>query len=296
MVISCKVKNCFNQWLPNNNVSFHSFPWKNKVRLEIWLKSIQVKGPVGKYSRICSEHFKEIDFVDAPMNVNRTLKKTAVPFSFENSIKIESPCESTHSQFESSNDEDNNKVVNDSQIEVLINPEIPLNLKEEEEVEEDNEINSTSALEDSLYVEQNTQQQCTERKEEFYQRKIKILQQRLKRRDEKLKKLSTIVNAMKNKNDYNELLEKELKKRGCSDYVVELFRNEMDNEGRNKSGFRYTEKMKKFALTIYSYSPEAYRFLRKKLHLPNESMLRKYILQSSNRVPFSSVKNSIQNG
>ena len=38
-----------------------------------------------------------------------------------------------------------------------------------------------------------------------------------------------------------------------------------------------SEKMKKFASTVYFYLPRAYKYLRTKLHLPSISILRKMI-------------------
>lgn len=49
-------------------------------------------------------------------------------------------------------------------------------------------------------------------------------------------------------------------------------------QGKSKHVLRYTEKMKEFSLTLYFYSPKAYKFLRKKVFcLLNPSTLRSWI-------------------
>lgn len=99
---------------------------------------------------------------------------------------------------------------------------------------------------------------------------------RLCRKERKLTKLFIMINILKRQDKCSDHLEKERRRR-FSDDVLELFQNEENNLGKSKTRRRYTEKIKEFALTIYFYSPEAYRFLRTKLALPDESVLKKMI-------------------
>lgn len=96
-------------------------------------------------------------------------------------------------------------------------------------------------------------------KEVQYRRKIKILQERLRRREKKLSNLSGMIKILKREGKCSESLEKELLRR-FSDDVLELFKNQVNNTEKSKTRRRYTEKMKEFAFTIYFYSPKAYRF------------------------------------
>lgn len=54
----------------------------------------------------------------------------------------------------------------------------------------------------------------------------------------------------------------------------EFMKQEMQvGKCKTKKGVRYTEEMKKFAVSLHFMSPKAYRFLRKYLTLPHESTL-----------------------
>ncbi|KAG8174808.1 hypothetical protein JTE90_002571 [Oedothorax gibbosus] len=48
--------------------------------------------------------------------------------------------------------------------------------------------------------------------------------------------------------------------------------------GRNEKGRRWTNKEKAFALNIYLHSPAAYKILRRRLHFPHKSTLRRFTL------------------
>lgn len=44
--------------------------------------------------------------------------------------------------------------------------------------------------------------------------------------------------------------------------IGELFQNEWVNKNRNKKGCRYSDEIKKFAVTLHFYSPKAYNYCR----------------------------------
>lgn len=48
---------------------------------------------------------------------------------------------------------------------------------------------------------------------------------------------------------------------------MKLVKNESKNRAR-KSGSRYSHDIKEFAISLHFYSPRAYKFVRKTLHLP----------------------------
>ena len=54
---------------------------------------------------------------------------------------------------------------------------------------------------------------------------------------------------------------------------MSLFKNEVKNINRS-SGSSYSNEIKEFAISLHFYSPRAYRFVRKALHLPHPSTLR----------------------
>src|SRR5271155_57914 len=58
-----------------------------------------------------------------------------------------------------------------------------------------------------------------------------------------------------------------------SDVARELFKSELKNRKRNKSGMRYSDELKKFALTLHFYSPRAYEYVRSTINLPSSRAL-----------------------
>ena len=57
---------------------------------------------------------------------------------------------------------------------------------------------------------------------------------------------------------------------------LSLFKNTKTNVKRKPSGRRYDDQMQEFALTLYFYSPKAYKYVRSIILLPNPSSLRKW--------------------
>lgn len=67
------------------------------------------------------------------------------------------------------------------------------------------------------------------------------------------------INRQKNLlgNDGCELIEKNFNR-----MVGDLFENECKNRNKLRKGCRYTDEIKKFALTLHFYSPKAYNYCR----------------------------------
>lgn len=84
-------------------------------------------------------------------------------------------------------------------------------------------------------------------------------------------------------------------------FPLELVLTKIKNNKKPKTKVIYGEKMKEFALTLYFYSPKAYRFLKKHdFGLPNPSTIRRWVSKFNcspgflNEV-FSYLKNNVQN-
>lgn len=113
------------------------------------------------------------------------------------------------------------------------------------------------------------------RKENEMRRKIKNLENRLCRRKAKLRHTTDLLKILKKKGKCTEELEEMLLRR-FSGFNLELIRNEAENS-INKTGKRYSEKVKEFASTLYFNSPKTYNYLRTILHLPHKSTFQKMI-------------------
>ena len=68
--------------------------------------------------------------------------------------------------------------------------------------------------------------------------------------------------------------------------TLDLFKNELKNSNKKRSQSRYSQEMKKFALTLNFYSPRAYSFVRGALNLPHSATLRKWLSSANCEVGF----------
>ena len=112
-------------------------------------------------------------------------------------------------------------------------------------------------------------------KNAMLKRKVKTLQQKVRRRNVKIKNMTLLIDELKDK-----LLikteEASLLHDNFDGLQLSMFRNTLQNAQRQKQGKRYTEAVKKFAITLYFYSPRASNFVRGLLSLPHPSMIRKW--------------------
>lgn len=110
----------------------------------------------------------------------------------------------------------------------------------------------------------------------YYQKAMKIKQQKVRRKTKKVRSLKNALLNLKN----NNILEE-----GVYTYLDTIFpiqsmklsilKNEVKNSDEKK--FTYSDDIKKFSQTLYYLSPKAYKYLRKQLILPHPSTLRKWI-------------------
>lgn len=121
----------------------------------------------------------------------------------------------------------------------------------------------------------------TEKKDlqsEPLKQKMRILMQKLRRRDFKIQNLLDII------------------KRKCSNFdevQTVLKNNFIDinkhiNTDKSNKGIRYSAEMKQFALSLYYYSAKAYVFLRNHIALPHPATLRKMLATNECNVGFMS--------
>lgn len=101
-------------------------------------------------------------------------------------------------------------------------------------------------------------------------KQLKYAKEKLKRRDNTITKLLEEVKGLIGNDQYD------LLKLNFDDETLVLFDNEIQQRDKNPTAFRYSEKLKKFAVTVHFYSAQAYEYLRKYLHLPHSSTIRKW--------------------
>ena len=104
------------------------------------------------------------------------------------------------------------------------------------------------------------------------QKKIKSLQQQVRREKKKNKTLSDVIDELKGKKfisgDTCEVL-----KTSFSGLSYDILANHFKNKDKSALGHRYSDEVKRFALTIHFYSPRAYEYLRPIFSLPHPRSL-----------------------
>ena len=246
MVVTCIAYGC-TEWMGNDpSVSFHQFPHKNPERLRKWIQAIRRKDWVPtKNSYICSKHFTESSFVVRPGKQGRRLYEHAIPSVFPSfpehlqkmHVRRKSPTkrklleEPTHPEGQPTHSQQSPSKIAKS-------------------IESDH-----SYADDSI----NALEQLEHLKE--LQKQVKVLKQKVSRRDEKIKNIEQLFTSLKEK---NLILEEQhsLLQHNFGGIAENLFQNQLKNvKSTTPHRYRYSEEIKQFAMTLHYYSPKAYDFV-----------------------------------
>ncbi|KAJ8945280.1 hypothetical protein NQ318_016050 [Aromia moschata] len=88
MVQYCVAYGCKNLHGKGGSIHFHSFPFKRPEILQLWLTAIRRDNwTPSRTSRLCSEHFKETDYLNRPGDSKKILKFDAVVKNTVNEVK-----------------------------------------------------------------------------------------------------------------------------------------------------------------------------------------------------------------
>ena len=99
-------------------------------------------------------------------------------------------------------------------------------------------------------------------------REVKTLKQTVRRRNSKVATLKSIIDELKEKDLLAPSVADALAE-NFSGLTGELISNHFNNMNRKATGVRYTDDVKKFALTLHFYSPRAYDYVRLVFRLPD---------------------------
>jgi len=91
--------------------------------------------------------------------------------------------------------------------------------------------------------------------------KSKYLVRKTKRKDSKIKNLSSLLDVLKQKSFVAQTTLDTLKQ-NFSNTILPIVQNEFSNRGKSMHARRYTNELKKFALTLHYHSPKAYAYCR----------------------------------
>ncbi|CAH2091914.1 unnamed protein product [Euphydryas editha] len=240
MVNSCCVRGCNNESYPGSHFSFHGFPKNENQKLK-WQNV--VPGKISKSSVVCSAHFKCDDFVSG--YIRRMLKPDAVPSIFPKVVSSEK------------------RIHVLSKIRIQEGPALKTIKLQESVTKELSIAESISTQTVSAATS------ATPRKKKL-RREVKVLQQRLKRRNTTIDNLKCLLKIIKKKCDnYSEV--EQMVQHNFENIHTNL------NTTKSKKSNKYTDEMKSFALSLYYYSGKAYLFLRNRIPLPHPATLRRIL-------------------
>lgn len=218
---------------------------------EKWVKATRRQNfQPSKHTFICSVHFKETDYMATPDEFSKKkLRNDAVPSIFDAFPLYYKPPEKkkrTSMTSTSSRDQPSTSTACTS-----------------------SEVNVTEAMDSTVEPpEPRTQDKSIQtegtslpKTVAAYRTKVKALNQTLRRKNKKISNLKDLVASLKKdgmtNDDLDNLLLSEFS--GCS---REIFFNVRRNQPRLPGGARYSQELKKFALTLYYNSPRAYKYCR----------------------------------
>ena len=250
MVVTCVAYGC-TEWMGKDpNVSFHRFPHKNPEQLRKWIQAIRRQDWLPtKHSYICSKHFTESSFVVRPGKDGHRLYEHAIPSLFpscpeylqKSHVKRKSPRKRKFVEQPTHSERSPSKIT--------------------KSIDSDH-----SYADDSL----NAVEQLEQKKE--LQKQVKVLKQKVCRRDKKIKNIEQLFESLKEKNlileEQHSLLE-----HNFGSIAENLFQNQLKNvKCTTQHGYHYSDEIKQFAIT--SHSPKAYDFVQNLLALPHPSSIR----------------------
>lgn len=216
------------------------FPSKNMLLTKKWVIAMKRKDFIpNECSFICSEHFIPEDYESRPFDGRKTLKANAIPSVFTSSEHL---------------------ILSDKEC------QIPA-CRSSSPISKPSSI--TNFQNDHCYISSTvTSKSAKSPSEKILKRKIKSLQQQVRHQYLQIVHYKDVINKLTDEKLIREHSTKILHN-NFSGMALQVFENEIKNGSTAQNGRRYSDEIKKFALTMNSYSPEAYNYLRQIFTLPS---------------------------
>ena len=249
----------------------YRFPLKDVDMLQKWESAVMKLNnnqvwKATRFSFICSNHFENQDYIIPPSSDRPCrLKKYAVPSVF------------------SMPDQSNAMGLSNAERNRLGIPR-KRNLPRESSgmspaakvfLDHNYARQMTENLAEGQDLNDNEQEEAEEKPDlsQKLRQKIKNLQQKLRRSKNKLDNMGNLISHLQEKlvisSEQAGILHASF-----DNLQLSLFKNTKKNAKRKPSGRRYDDQVKEFALTLYFYSPKAYKYVRSIIPLPDPSSLR----------------------
>ena len=130
-------------------------------------------------------------------------------------------------------------------------------------------------IQDHAYTSEPCEPAAASKEISTLRNEMRILKQKLKRKDLKITNMEHLLKALKEKELVNDENHHLLDHNFGGTMAQEIFKNQAKNTATtSKHAMRYTNELKSFAVTLHYYSLKAYEFTRKILALPDPASIR----------------------
>ena len=286
MVKSCIALYCKNKFDKLKNIHFHKFPLKNKDLCLKWVASTKRENYIpSNYAFICSEHFLLSDYVFSPHDLKPRLKQNAVPSIFKFPAKQQPkkqpkklpakeppPEDEPHNQLSTSNASFSVTNILSSHTPKKQKPPAKRTLPEDEPHSQPSTSYASFSVTNATAPPSKKQKVVDSPIKSKLKRKIKTLQQKLRRKEKKISSMKEMMSELQDKKLLTEDCANVLEN-NFSGMTREFLISELNNHEKRTRGKRYSDELKKFALTLHFYSPRAYNFMRSTFSLPAPSSI-----------------------
>lgn len=249
----CVAYGCSNTPAKNAELSFHHFPKeKQSENRAIWIAAVKRKDwQPSPSSTLCSEHFTRESYRTPPGSSRRALLKPNAKPTIFNAFPayLQPPAKKRRRS--------------------------PTKRVVEEEADE--LPPPMSPLPDCPITPKQSERQIGRPRQppELYigklQRKVRTLQQRVRRLDKKARVQRNLLQLLQKESKIQHAQLESID--GC---LSELVLNEATNKGR-KTKKTFSQKIKEFSITMFYYSPKAYAYLRSNFNLPSSRTIRSWL-------------------
>jgi hypothetical protein len=136
------------------------------------------------------------------------------------------------------------------------------------------ETNPPTDLENLSPPEKIAKTASTEEKRDELQTKLRNLQQQLRRSKQKVKTMNEAIKVLEERSLISYKEAESLQSTFENKHLQFLYN--FKNLKASPSGRRCSDEIKEFAVTLYFYSPKAYKYVRSIIPLPNQFLIRKW--------------------
>ncbi|XP_023210091.1 THAP domain-containing protein 4-like [Centruroides sculpturatus] len=219
MVISCSAYGCTNRFVKHSGIHFYRFPLKKPDLLKKWVTAVRRENfKPTKSSSLCSEHFKDTDFKLRPGAFTKKLKEDAVPSMFSAFPSYYQPSEKKpktaflhrSETVESSNVQDNSEAILNTSGKSTFPESNVINdgIREEStnETNKNQNVDKIAGSADKTDIEPRTKDQAVQTVAcalpvtvQALCKRIKLLQQKVGRRNSRIRNLKRRILCLKDK-------------------------------------------------------------------------------------------------